>query len=139
MKTYKMMKLATAFFQRYSKYLTRTLTRAWAIVGMVLGIINNVSAQNDTLAALPFKIGADSRIYIQCKVNDKDGLTFLFDTGASDMVFNNDSVGKLLHLKVDGKIANEGANGQNDVQVSNGNNVIFGKLAADSVRFLAIA
>ncbi len=83
-------------------------------------------SQSIPVESIPFKI-EKNHIYIYCKVNDTDSLKFLFDTGAAGTVINQQSTRK-LNLKTDGKSINVGSNGQNDVDVSSGNEITLGTI-----------
>lgn len=89
--------------------------------------------------SIPFELGADSRIYVKCTVNDSDTLRFLFDTGASDMVINTASPRFGFDMSFDGVAENSGASGSNSVQSSSNNVFRAGNAVADSMLFIAIA
>jgi hypothetical protein len=73
-------------------------------------------AQNKPVATLPFELKSDNRIYIKCRVNQSDTLTFLFDTGAGAMVINESILGKKLNLVLDSTANNVGTNGAGKVK-----------------------
>ena len=95
-------------------------------------------AQQKPLVTLPFELKSDNRIYIKCRVNQSDTLTFLFDTGAGAMVINESILGKKLNLVFDSETNNVGANGENKVKTSTKNNLFFGNIRTDSVTYLTI-
>jgi len=99
---------------------------------------HQLNAQNSPLAVIPFELKSDSRIYIKCRINNSDTLTFLFDTGAGAMVINKDIIGKKLNLDFDSEVNNQGANGENKVKKSNVNMFSFGGIKLEKISFLAI-
>ena len=105
---------------------------------LLSGIGLQLHAQNKPLAVLPFELKSDNRIYIKCRVNKSDTLTFLFDTGAGGMVINQDILGKKLDLVLDSETTNIGENGESKIKESTNNKLLFGGLEADSITYVAI-
>ena len=97
-----------------------------------------VFAQNTPVTVLPFELKTDNRIYIKCRVNDTENLTFMFDTGAGAMVINQSVLGKKLNLTLDGETDNIGANGNSKVSVSSKNLLKFGDVEIKNTEFVAI-
>ena len=112
--------------------------KAFSILILVLICHHYLDAQNKPLSVVPFELKSDSRIYIKCRVNNSDTLTFLFDTGAGAMVINSAIIGKKVDLNLDSETNNLGANGINKVKLSTKNTMTFGSIQIDSVAFLAI-
>jgi predicted aspartyl protease len=96
-------------------------------------------AQNTPVTILPFELRQDNRIYIKCRVNDTDALTFMFDTGANSMVINRDILDKKLKMALDGESDNLGANGAGKVPVSAKNTLGFGNIKIENTKFVAIS
>lgn len=96
----------------------------------------NVSGQSKPISIIPFILKKNC-IYLYVKVNEKDSVKLLFDTGANGSVINSQSV-KKLGLSVDGKSENKGSNGTNTVEQSNGNKVSFGTIERKKVDFALI-
>lgn len=46
-------------------------------------------AQNQPIDKISFELTDNNEIFIKCKVNETDSLTFLFDTGANGTVINS--------------------------------------------------
>jgi len=105
---------------------------------LLIASVVQLHAQNKPLAILPFELKSDNRIYIKCRINQSDTLTFLFDTGAAAMVINQSILGKKLNLVLDSETNNMGANGENKVKTSTQNKFFFGNISTDSVTYLAI-
>ena len=97
-----------------------------------------IQAQNKPIATLPFELKSDNRIYVKCRVNQSDTLTFLFDTGAGAMVINESILGKKLNLVLDSTANNVGSNGESKIKASTHNKLSFGNINIDSVTYLAI-
>jgi hypothetical protein len=112
------------------KHLTVTL--------LFITIAFRLLAQNKPLTILPFELKNDNRIYIKCRVNQSDTLTFLFDTGSGAMVINESILGKKLNLVLDSETNNMGADGENKVKESTKNKLFFGNIEADTITYLAI-
>jgi predicted aspartyl protease len=102
---------------------------------LFITITSQLLGQNKPLTTLPFELKEDNRIYIKCRVNQSDTLTFLFDTGAGAMVINESILGKKLSLVLDSETNNMGANGENKVKESTKNKLFFGNIEADSVTY----
>lgn len=96
----------------------------------------NVLGQSKPISIVPFTLEKNC-IYIYVKVNEKDSVKFLFDTGANGSVINSQSV-KKLGLNTDGKSLNQGSNGTNTVDQSLGNKVTFGAIERKKVDFTLI-
>ncbi|SDT61154.1 Aspartyl protease [Mucilaginibacter mallensis] len=105
---------------------------------LLITISLQLHAQNKPIATLPFELKSDNRIYIKCRVNQSDTLTFLFDTGAGAMVINESILGKKLNLVLDSTANNMGSNGESKVKKSTHNKLSFGNIDIDSVTYLAI-
>ena len=90
------------------------------------------------LDSIPFELGADSRIYLRCRVNDSDTLRFLFDTGATDMVMNPNSQKSDYSMEFDSKVTNNGATGVNQILSSSSNSFTIGKTTTEGMRFISI-
>jgi len=112
--------------------------KAFSVLILVLICHHYLDAQNIPLSIVPFELKSDSRIYIKCRVNNSDTLTFLFDTGAGAMVINSAIISKKVDLNLDSETDNQGANGTNKVKLSTKNTITFGGIQADGVAFLAI-
>ena len=98
----------------------------------------NLFAQNTPLTVLPFELKTDNRIYIKCRINEADELSFMFDTGANGSVINQSILGKKLDLNLDGESNNVGANGSGKVAVSNRNTISFGDVKISDASFVVI-
>jgi hypothetical protein len=106
---------------------------------VILSLISFHSyAQNKSVAILPFELKSDNRIYVKCRVNQSDTLTFLFDTGAGAMVINESILGKKLNLVLDSSANNVGSNGESKIKASTHNKLSFGNINMDSITYLAI-
>jgi len=106
------------------------------ILSMCISLLGK--AQNTPLTVLPFDLKNDNRIYIKCRINQSDSLTFLFDTGADVMVINQDILGKKLNLMMDSEMGNLGANGNSKLKVSTKNTLSFGNITAGNISLMAI-
>lgn len=95
----------------------------------------NVTAQSKPVTVVPFTMEKNT-IFIYCKVNEKDSIKFLFDTGANGSVINSSA--KKLDLKIDGQSQNQGSNGVNTVEESSGNRVAFGTIERTNVSLTLI-
>lgn len=95
-----------------------------------------VSGQSKPISIIPFKLEGNC-LYIYVKVNEKDSVKFLFDTGANGSVINSQSV-KKLGLNINGKSQNQGSNGTNMVDQSVDNKVTFGTIERKKVDFTLI-
>lgn len=93
-------------------------------------------SQSNPVTTVPITVEGNS-IYIYCKVNERDSLKFLFDTGADGTVINKSSLEK-VNLNVDGKSINVGSNGQNEVESSSENELILGTIKKNEVFFTII-
>ena len=109
-----------------------------ALFILLFGVALQLRGQNKPLAALPFELRSDNRIYIKCRVNQSDTLIFLFDTGADDMVINSDILGRKLDLVLDSATTNVGLNGESKIKESTHNKLFFGGLVADTVTYAVI-
>lgn len=96
----------------------------------------NVTAQSKPVTVVPFTMEKNT-IFIYCKVNEKDSIKFLFDTGANGSVINSSA--QKLDLKIDGQSQNQGSNGVNTVEESSGNRVAFGTIERTNVSLTLIA
>ncbi len=108
------------------------------IASLLLVWCSGVLAENVPSSEIPFELGNDSRIYVQCRVNGSAPLRFLFDTGATDMVVNSAIVGKKLEMKFDGKALNHGATGSIEIPTSSDNSFQIGKQDFTQVPMLGI-
>lgn len=95
-------------------------------------------AQNKPIGKVPFEIKKDNRIYIKCKVNETDSLSFLFDTGANSTVINSYILGKKINLNLDKEKENNGAHGVHMVKISTNNTIQFGNLKKENLDLLTI-
>lgn len=95
-------------------------------------------AQNQPIDKIPFEIKKDNRIYIKCKVNETDSLSFLFDTGANGTVINSHILGKKINLNLDKENENNGAHGVHMVKISTNNTLQFGNLKKENLDLLSI-
>lgn len=95
-------------------------------------------AQNKPIDKIPFEIRKDNRIYIKCKVNETDSLSFLFDTGANGTVINSYILGKKINLNLDKEKENNGAHGVHMVKISTNNTLQFGNLKKENLDLLSI-
>ncbi len=106
------------------------------IVTFIVTLISiSFYSQSNSVTSLPITLEGNS-IYIYCKVNERDSLKFLFDTGADGTVINKSSLQK-VNLTIDGKSLNVGSNGQNEVESSSKNELILGTIKKNEV-FLTI-
>ncbi len=94
-------------------------------------------SQNKPIDTIPFVIEKDNRIYTYCKVNEKDSLYFLIDTGASDMVINSNRLHK-IKMDFNSVVENTGTTGINSVKQSRNNTLFWGKQKYDNVKFISI-
>jgi len=97
-----------------------------------------LSAQNKPIDKIPFELTDNNEIFIKCKVNETDSLTFLFDTGANGTVINSYILGKKINLNLDKEIENNGANGIHMVKISSTNTLQFGNLKKENLDLLTI-
>lgn len=97
-----------------------------------------LSAQNKPIDKIPFELTDDNEIYIKCKVNETDSLTFLFDTGANGTVINSSILGRKINLNLDKEADNSGAHGVHKVKISSNNTLYFGNLKKESLDLLTI-
>lgn len=94
-------------------------------------ITSHIWGQSQPITTIPFTLEKNC-IYIYCKVNEKDSIRFLFDTGASGSVINGRSL-KKTGLKINGQSQNKGSNGTNTVDQSSNNTVSFGSLTRKAI------
>lgn len=104
---------------------------------ILLGSVLSVRSANVPSDSIPFELGTASRIYVKCSVNGSRPLLFLFDTGATTMVINSNSL-KGIPMKFSGTIVNHGATGSNEVRRSAENQFSIGKKTLAKVPFIAI-
>lgn len=95
-----------------------------------------IGSQAQPVSILPFTL-QHNHIYVYCKVNTKDSLKFLFDTGANTTVFNTSS-SKNPGLRSDGQLQNTGSNGVNTVQQSRNNTFAFGQVKKTGVSLMLL-
>jgi hypothetical protein len=93
-------------------------------------------AQIQPLASLPFMVEKNC-IYFYCKVNERDSIKFLFDTGADVSVINQKTLDK-LPLKISGTSTNQGSSGSHEVESSEGNEIHFGNITRNNIAFIII-
>ena len=103
-----------------------------------LFITFNLYAQNTPFDSIPFELGADHRIYIDCKVNGSSPLRFLFDTGATDLVINPNSPRSTYSVTFDGTVDNNGATGSNRVAKSSRNRFETGHRVLENMSLVSI-
>ncbi len=103
-----------------------------------LFIMFNLYAQNTPFDSIPFELGADHRIYIDCKVNGSSLLRFLFDTGATDLVINPNSPRSTYPVTFDGTVDNNGATGSNRVAKSSCNRFETGHRVLENMPLVSI-
>ncbi|MGJ1203809.1 retropepsin-like aspartic protease [Sphingobacterium lactis] len=108
------------------------------IIVFTLLVAGSAIAQNNPIDKIPFEVKKDNRIYIVCKVNETDSLTFLFDTGANGTVINSYIIGKRINLNLDKEKENNGAHGVHKVKISSGNALQFGNLKKENLDLLSI-
>lgn len=96
----------------------------------------NAFSQNNEVTVIPFSV-ENNGIHFYAKVNGNDSLKFLFDTGADGSVINFQSLHK-VKLAINGKSLNRGANGTNEVDLSQGNKLNFGKIEKENVSLTII-
>ena len=95
-------------------------------------------AAQTMLDSIPFELGADSRVYLRCRVNDSDILRFLLDTGATDMVMNPNAPRSNYTMNFDSEVTNSGATGVNQIRSSSSNRFTVGETTVEGMRFLSI-
>lgn len=95
-------------------------------------------AAQTVLDSIPFELGADSRVYLRCRVNDSDTLRFLLDTGATDMVMNPNAPRSNYTMNFDSEVTNSGATGVNQIRSSSSNRFTVGETTVEGMRFLSI-
>lgn len=88
--------------------------------------------------SIPFTLGADSRLFLTCKVNQSEPLRFLFDTGATDMVANVNSPRMQGLFRFDGEVKNLGTTGSGSVKRSSGNTFRAGRQRVKKMSFIGI-
>lgn len=91
--------------------------------------------------SVPFELGPDRRIYVQCRVNGYERpLRFLLDTGATDVVLNSASPHTGGVARFDQVRVNNGANSVERVPATSATQRLqLGRLTADSLVMLSIA
>ncbi|WP_157676772.1 retropepsin-like aspartic protease [Chryseobacterium sp. T16E-39] len=99
---------------------------------------NTKESLNFPIDSVDFELGADSRIYVKGKINDSEDLKFLFDTGATSMVFNPNSFHK-IKMEFNDKVLNNGTTGSSEVGVSSKNKLQIGNQIINDISFLEIA
>jgi hypothetical protein len=98
--------------------------------------IQPLRAQGNSAITIPFMLEQNC-IFIYGKVNDTDSLKFLFDTGADGSVITFNA-SQRVNLRTDGTGINVGANGQNQVQITNNNRLAIGSIQFDPMSFTII-
>ena len=79
----------------------------------LLGLLPCAWSANIPSDSIPFELGTASRIYVKCHVNGSRPLLFLFDTGATSMVINSNSL-EGIPMEFNETIVNYGATGSNE-------------------------
>lgn len=87
--------------------------------------------------SIPFELGKASRIYVKGSVNGSRPLLFLFDTGATSMVINSNSL-KGVPMEFNETVVNYGATGSNEVRKSTENTFSIGEKSFKHAPFVAI-
>lgn len=87
--------------------------------------------------SIPFELGKASRIYVKGSVNGSGPLLFLFDTGATSMVINSNSL-KGVPMEFNETVVNYGATGSNEVRKSTENTFSIGQKSFKHAPFVAI-
>lgn len=87
--------------------------------------------------SIPFDLGKASRIYVKGSVNGSRPLLFLFDTGATSMVINSNSL-KGVPMEFNETVVNYGATGSNEVRKSTKNTFSIGEKSFKHAPFVAI-
>lgn len=104
---------------------------------VLLGSIFSAPATNTPSDSIPFELGPASRIYVKGSVNGSRPLRFLFDTGATSMVINNNSL-KEIPMEFNETVVNHGATGSVEVRKSTENRFSIGQKSFKHVSFVAI-
>lgn len=107
-------------------------------ITMLLCVPTLLFSQNTSLNTIPFELKNDNRIYIKCKINETDSLSFLFDTGANGTVINSYILDKKIQLKLNKEADNNGSQGAHKVQISTNNTIQFGSLFKKNIDLLSI-
>ena len=113
------------------------MKNTYTIIALLFFILFPTSAQNIPTDTIPFYMAPDSRIYTWCKVNNSDSLSFLIDTGASDMVINS-RLRNQLDMQFDSFVENQGTTGTNKTEASSNNTLIWGSKKMDQLRFIEL-
>lgn len=92
---------------------------------------------NAPSGSIPFELGKASRIYVKGSVNGSRPLLFLFDTGATSMVINSNSL-KGVPMEFNETVVNYGATGSNEVRKSTENTFSIGEKSFKHAPFVAI-
>ncbi len=97
-------------------------------------------AQPVPVDTVPFRLGADRRMYVELRVNnDTMPFRFLVDTGATDVVLNARSPRVAGAVRFAGEALNGGANSTERVSMTDGTQRLrLGHTWVDSLRFIAI-
>lgn len=103
----------------------------------LLGLLPCAWSANIPSDSIPFELGTASRIYVKCHVNGSRPMLFLFDTGATSMVINSNSL-EGIPMEFNETIVNYGATGSNEVRKSAENKFSVGKQSLAGVPFIAI-
>lgn len=104
---------------------------------VLLGSIFSAPAANTPSDSIPFELGPASRIYVKGSVNGSRPLRFLFDTGATSMVINSNSL-KEIPMEFNETVVNHGATGSVEVRKSTENRFSIGQKSFKHVSFVAI-
>lgn len=136
--------LSTGISGKYTLFVNQTkhtgmirMKRLLPFFAALLGLLPCALSANIPSDSIPFELGTASRIYVQCRVNDSRPLLFLFDTGATSMVINSNSL-EGIPMEFNETIVNYGATGSNEVRKSAENKFSVGKQSLSGVPFIAI-
>lgn len=88
---------------------------------------------------IPFQLGDDNRIYVTASVNNSEPLSFIFDTGANDMVLNTSRVNEEdINITFNSTTENLGANGTSQQIFSAGNQITTHDMTVEDLNFVGI-
>ena len=107
------------------------------LFAFLLAFIFSAWGANVPSDSIPFELGKASRIYVKGSVNGSRPLLFLFDTGATSMVINSNSL-KGVPMTFHETVVNYGATGSNEVRKSTENTFSIGGKSFRHAPFVAI-
>lgn len=122
---------------RYTHTVIMHMKKILPLFALLLVSVFCARGANIPSGSIPFDLGKASRIYVKGSVNGSRPLLFLFDTGATSMVINSNSL-KGVPMEFNETVVNYGATGSNEVRKSTENTFSIGEKSFKHAPFVAI-